>query len=86
MYASGTRKRRSVCSGRFSEKKMNRNIGSEGAWPSDFWSVAQEPSPSVPTAVLRLSRGEALILVLLLSCGLWAAIWGAVALLAVGGR
>jgi hypothetical protein len=35
---------------------------------------------------LWLSRGEALVLVLLLSFGLWAAIWGLVALLAVGGR
>jgi hypothetical protein len=33
-----------------------------------------------------LSRGEALILVLLLSLGLWAATWGAVALLALGGQ
>jgi hypothetical protein len=31
----------------------------------------------------RLSRGEALILVLLLSLGFWAAIWGAVGLLAI---
>jgi hypothetical protein len=68
---------------------MDRNIGSERAWPSDFWSVAVEPSPSVrsePKAVLWLNRGEALVLVLLLSFGLWAAIWGAIALLAVGGR
>jgi hypothetical protein len=37
-------------------------------------------------AAFSLSRGEALILVLLLSFGLWAAIWGGVALLATGGR
>jgi hypothetical protein len=70
-----------------SARRMDRNIGSEHAWPSDFWSVAVEPSPSVrsePTASLSLSRGEALILVLSLSFGLWAAIWGAVALLAMG--
>ena len=65
---------------------MDRDIGSERAWPSDFWSVAAEPSPSVLKAVLWLSRGEALILVLLLSFGLWATIWGAIALLAVGAR
>jgi hypothetical protein len=69
-----------------SEEEMDKNIGSEGAWPSDFWSVALEPSPSVPRPVLWPSRSEALILVLLLSCGLWAAIWAAVGLLGVGGR
>ena len=51
---------------------MDRNIGSERAWPS----VRSEP----------LSQGEALILILLLSFGFWAAIWGIIALLAVGGR
>jgi hypothetical protein len=68
---------------------MDRSIGSERAWPSDFWSVAVEPSPSVRSerdAALWLSRGDALMLVLLLSFGLWASIWGAIALLAVGGR
>jgi hypothetical protein len=63
-----------------SEEEMDRNIGWERAWPSDdFWSATVEPSPSVrsePTASLSLSRGEALILVLSLSFGLWAAIWG----------
>ena len=65
---------------------MDGNIGSERAPPSNFWSVAVEPWPSVAKTILWLSRGEALILVLLLSFGLWAAIWGAIALLAVGGR
>jgi len=68
-----------------SEEKMDRSIGSEHASPSDFWSVALESSPSVRSeskAVFRLSRGEALILVLLLSFGFWVAVWGAVALLA----
>jgi len=70
------------------EKELDKNIGSSRAWPSDFWSVAVEPTPSVlsePKAVvLWLSRGEALVLVVLLSFGFWAAIWGAVALLAAG--
>jgi hypothetical protein len=57
--------------------------------PADFWRVGIEPSPSVRSerkAAFWLSSGQALILVLLLSFGLWAAIWGAIALLAVGGR
>jgi hypothetical protein len=66
------RKRLSVCSGRFSEEEMDRNIGSERAWPS----VRSE----------RFSQGEALILILLLSFGFWGTIWGAITLLAVGGR
>ena len=35
--------------------------------------------------VLTLSRGETLILVLMLSLGLWALIWGALSLLAAPG-
>jgi hypothetical protein len=35
-------------------------------------------------AAVWLSRGEALVLVLLASVGLWAAIWGVIALLAAG--
>jgi len=46
---------------------MDRNIAMERAWAADSWNVEEEPS--------------ALILVLLLSFGLWAAIWGAVILL-----
>lgn len=71
-----------------SEEGMDGNIGSERAPPSNFWSVAVErPSDqSEPKVVLWLSKGEALILVLLLSFGLWTTIWGAIALLAVGGR
>jgi len=48
---------------------MDRNIAMERAWAADSWNVGEEPSTS------------ALILVLLLSFGLWAAIWGAVILL-----
>jgi hypothetical protein len=67
---------------------MDRNIGSERAWLSDFWSAAAEPSPSSRSesrAALSLSRAQTLILVLLLSSGLWAAIWGVVALLVAVG-
>jgi len=38
-----------------------------------------------PTQTLRLGRGDTLILVLLLSPGLWALIWGAVSVLAACG-
>jgi hypothetical protein len=68
---------------------MDRNIAAERAYPAEFRISGEEASPSPRSecrAALRLSRGEALILVLLLSLGLWAATWGAVALLAVGGR
>ena len=64
---------------------MNRNIGMELAYPADFWSIREEPSPSVRSeAAVWPSRGEALVLVLLASVGLWAAIWGAIALLVAG--
>ena len=68
---------------------MDRNIATERACPADFWIIGEELSPSSRSerkAAFWLSRGEALILVLLLSLGLWAATWGAVALLAMGGR
>jgi hypothetical protein len=71
------------------EEEMDWNTATERACPAASWSVGEEPSPSPRSeckAALRLSRGEALILVLLLSLGLWAASWGAVALLAMGGR
>jgi hypothetical protein len=68
---------------------MHSNIATERALPADAWSVGKEPSPSSPIGTqtaFRLSRGEALILVLVLSLGLWAATWGAVALLALGAQ
>ena len=68
---------------------MDRNTAIEPACLVDCWSVGKEPARSPRSemrAALRLSRGEALILVLLLSFGLWAATWGAVALLAMAGR
>jgi hypothetical protein len=51
----------------------------EHVHPAYFWSVGVEPSPSSRSefkAAFSLSKGEALTLVLLLSFGLWAAIWG----------
>jgi hypothetical protein len=75
-------------SGRLEREGMDRNIATERACPADFWRVGEEPSTSSLSeskAAFSVSRGEALILVLLLSFGLWAAIWGGVALLAVGG-
>ena len=68
---------------------MDRNIGLERPWPSDFCSIETESllsSRSDRKAALQLRRGKALILILLLSLGLWATIWGAVALLAAEGR
>jgi hypothetical protein len=68
---------------------MDRNIATERACSADFWSVGEQPSTSSRSEskpAFSVSRGEALVLVLLLSFGLWAAIWGVVALLAVGGR
>jgi hypothetical protein len=76
--------------GRLEEQGMDRNIATtERVHPAYFWSVGVEPSPSSRSefkAAFSLSKGEALTVVLLLSFGLWAAIWGAVALLAIGGR
>jgi len=68
---------------------MDSNIATERACPAPSWGVEEEPSSSLRSECKTAfwpSRGEALILVLLLSLGLWAAIWGAVALVAVGGR
>jgi hypothetical protein len=63
---------------------MDRNIATERACPADFWSVGEEPSTSFRSeakASLGLSQGHALILVLVLSSVLYAAIWATVALL-----
>jgi hypothetical protein len=68
---------------------MDTNIATERAYSADFWSAGEEPAPSARPeckAAFPLNRGEALILVLLLSLGLSAATWGAIALLAMGGR
>ena len=68
---------------------MDRFLTTERACPADFWRITEEPWPlprSECKVAFWLSRGEALILVLLLSFGFWAAIWGAIALLGAGGR
>jgi hypothetical protein len=65
---------------------MDRNTAIERAWPADsrsIWGGTIAISPMEWKIAFSLSRGEALILVLLLSFGLWAAIWGAIALLAL---
>jgi hypothetical protein len=71
------------------EEGMDSNIAAtERVCLADFWRVGVEtssPSQSESKAAFSLSRGEALTMVLLLSFGFWAAIWGAVVLLAVGG-
>ena len=67
---------------------MHRKIAMELAYPTDFWSIREESPPSLRSeckaSPVWLSRGEALVLVLFASVGLWAAIWGVIALLAVG--
>jgi hypothetical protein len=67
---------------------MDRNIVTERARPGDFRKVGREPPASFRSGsklAFVLNNGEALIFVLLLSFGLWAAIWGVVAVLARGG-
>jgi len=64
---------------------MDGNITRGRARPADFWNAGEEALPSLRAehkTALWLSRGEALGLVVLLSIGLWAVIWGAVAFLA----
>jgi hypothetical protein len=67
------------------EKQMDRKSVSQWVYSAACWRVRHEPSSSSCSEcdlALRLSRGETLILVLLVSLGLWALIWGAVSLLA----
>jgi hypothetical protein len=44
-----------------------------------LWHEISEPARSPADAALSLTTGEALIMITLLSLGLWAAIWAAVA-------
>jgi hypothetical protein len=72
-------------SGRLAKRRWGTgNSATEGACPAYSWRVTKEPSRSLGSERkpgFWLSGGEALILVLLLSLGLWAVIWGSVALL-----
>jgi hypothetical protein len=68
---------------------MDRKGVSHWVFSAATCRVRHGPSPAshaeCDPILLRLSRGETLILVLLLSLGLWALIWGAVSLLAACG-
>jgi hypothetical protein len=57
---------------------MAKNILVEGVYP------ARKPAESAPETTPRLSLGPAFIVILLLSFGLWWAIWGAVSSLVSG--
>ena len=64
---------------------MDRKSVSQWVYSAASRRVRQESSPAARAEcdlTLRLSRGETLVLVLLVSLGLWALIWGAVSLLA----
>jgi hypothetical protein len=64
---------------------MDGNITRGPARPADFWDAGEEALLSLRAehkTALGLSKGEALVLVVLLSFGFWAVMWGAVALLA----
>ena len=64
------------------EEQVGGNIESRRDCLADFWSVGVEPSPSPRSetkAALGSSQGQALILVLVLSFVLCAAIWATVA-------
>ena len=68
------------------EEQIGRNIASRRVCLADVRSVGAELSPSPRSetkAALGLSQGQALILVLVLSFVLCAAIWVTVALLSV---
>jgi hypothetical protein len=75
-------------SGRGVETQMDRKSTWQRVSSAASGKVRHEASPSLrsePDATLRLSRGETLILVLLLSLGLWALIWGGVSVLGACG-
>ncbi len=57
---------------------MDRNTAWRGACSTDYPSSQGDPSPSdrtVHEATLRLTGGMSLIVILLISLGLWASIW-----------
>jgi hypothetical protein len=57
---------------------MPKNILVEGAYP------ARKPRESAPRTAPRLSLGPAIIVIVVLSLGLWWAIWSAVSSLVFG--
>ena len=64
---------------------MDGNIATGRARPADICNAGEETLPPLRAdhkTTLSLTRGQALVLVVLPSFGLSAAIWGAVALLA----
>ena len=64
---------------------MDRDVGSKHVCSVPSHTVQHQPlSPCqiVCGPTLELSRGEALILVLIFSLGLWVALWAALSLLA----
>ena len=70
------------------KEQMNRDT-SQWARPADANGIrgraTTPPRRSDGDPTFALNRGETLILVLLLSLGLWGLIWGAVSLLAMCG-
>ena len=67
------------------EALMDSNTALEAAYSADCRSLREEEAPcdgSAGAGVLRVTRRASLIAALLLSFGLWAAIWAAVASLA----
>jgi hypothetical protein len=64
-------------------KRSSQWLSSAAPWR--VWHGRSLSSDSQGDPTLRLSRGETLVLVLLVSLGLWALIWGAVSVLAACG-
>jgi hypothetical protein len=60
------------------EEPVDRNTAWRGAYSTDYPSLQGNPSPPDRTtheATLRLTRAMSLIVILLISLGLWASIW-----------
>jgi hypothetical protein len=73
---------------RWLEDLMGRKTTSKWDFSSAFWGPPHDPSPSPGSGYEPTpwpSRGEAPVLVLLLSLGLWALIWAVVSLSATCG-
>ena len=60
------------------EEPVDRNTAWRGAYSTDYPSLEGNPSPSDRTThepTLRLTRAMSLIVILVISLGLWASIW-----------